>query len=90
MPAALMDTNALTTHSESRETHANGPLDHETIDLLLIEDNPGDVVLIRTMLAETGATNVMLSHATSLAGGIALLDEHRYSAVLTDLNLPDS
>ncbi len=90
MPAALMDTNVLTTNSERRESHAAGQLHHDTIELLLIEDNPGDVVLIRTMLAETGATNVMLSHATSLAHGLALLDEHRYSAVLTDLNLPDS
>ncbi len=87
-----METNALAENDESRAARAGAPpdLDRDTIDLLLIEDNPGDVVLIRTMLAETGTTNVVLSHATSLAGGLALLDERRFSAVLTDLNLPDS
>ncbi len=54
----------------------------EALHLLLIEDNPGDAVLIRALLDETDVE--------TLGQGVAKLEEARFSAVITDLNLPDS
>ncbi|MBV9543063.1 MAG: hybrid sensor histidine kinase/response regulator, partial [Chloroflexi bacterium] len=54
---------------------------------LLIEDNPGDVRLIREMLRD-GA--VELVTATRLADGLREVTDHPPDLVLLDLSLPDS
>jgi len=59
------------------------------IELLVVEDNPGDVDLVGALLAEAGL-GVNLRHAAS---GIEALDHLRGAAtlpdvVLTDLNMP--
>jgi len=86
-----MDTNAriqFDATADSDDAHLAAQSD--VLEILLIEDNPGDVVLIRAMVAETHANDVVMTHTATLAGALALLDEHRYAAILTDLNLPDS
>ena len=59
------------------------------MNILLIEDNPGDVRLVREMLAEEKA-DFTLSHADRLETGLEYLQQNRYDVVLLDLNLPDS
>jgi len=59
------------------------------ISVLIIEDNPGDIALIRTMLAQRGAVVELLS-ANRLADGLARLDANDVDLVLVDLSLPDS
>jgi PAS domain S-box-containing protein len=58
------------------------------VKTLLIEDNAGDVFLIREMLEEVGG--YALTAADLLAAGLLLLREHRFDVVLLDLGLPDS
>jgi PAS domain S-box-containing protein len=65
------------------------------IDLLLIEDNPGDAELIRGMLAGDGtadrsADRFRLAHVERLSAGLAYLKDHRPDLALLDLSLPDS
>ena len=60
------------------------------IKVLLLEDNPGDVLLIAEMLKEEAAARFELSSAARLADGIKRLSEQAFDAVLLDLNLPDS
>jgi serine phosphatase RsbU (regulator of sigma subunit) len=55
--------------------------------IVLIEDDDGDALLVRELLAETGAA-VALRHAGSLAEAKLLLDGA--DCVLLDLGLPDS
>lgn len=62
----------------------------EGLRLLLIEDNPGDAVLIRALLEETSVRDLELTHVDTLGQGLAKLGEERFSAIITDLNLPDS
>jgi diguanylate cyclase (GGDEF)-like protein/PAS domain S-box-containing protein len=62
------------------------PLD--TIHVLLIEDNPGDVGLIAEMLEERGSFE--LSSADRLASGLEHLKSNPVSVILLDLSLPDS
>lgn len=59
------------------------------IKLLMIEDNPLDVRLIREMLAET-RVGFELAAAERLADGLRLLSEGTFDVLLLDLNLPDS
>ncbi|MGD0280981.1 MAG: response regulator [Dissulfurispiraceae bacterium] len=61
----------------------------EKVTILLVEDNPADVYLIREMLSEK-TNNVILEHADSLAKGIARIDSGGIDIVLLDLGLPDS
>ncbi len=64
----------------------NGP---EILNILLIEDNPGDMRLIEEMLSEARMLPCELEYAPSLAGGLALLRNKTFNAVLLDIELPD-
>jgi signal transduction histidine kinase len=57
--------------------------------VLLIEDNPGDVDLVRLRLVE-GNSDVDISCVNRLADGLASMAKEPPSVVLLDLNLPDS
>jgi diguanylate cyclase (GGDEF)-like protein len=60
------------------------------INILLIEDNPGDIRLMRVFLKEAGAGKTTLITADTLTRGIQLLDCSTIDIVLLDLGLPDS
>jgi signal transduction histidine kinase len=57
--------------------------------ILLIEDNPGDALLVREYLFDADP-NVELIHKTSLKDSIAILQENNIDAILLDLSLPDA
>jgi PAS domain S-box-containing protein len=60
------------------------------LQVLLIEDNPGDVRLIREMLAELQDETFIVTIASTLAAGLQHLILNHFDIVLLDLNLPDS
>ena len=60
------------------------------IDLLLIEDNPGDAGLIRAHLAEQPDFAVHLEQVDRLSAGLKRLENGNVDVVLLDLGLPDS
>lgn len=73
-----------------------------TLDILVVEDNPGDLRLIEEMLRETDgilqrfdsgerfADGTKLHHEETLASGIARTTEVDVDVILLDLGLPDS
>lgn len=61
-----------------------------SIRALIIEDNAGDVRLIRAQLADQGITTVTFARADRLSEGLDMLSKERFDVVLLDLNLPDS
>ncbi len=63
--------------------------DQPCVNVLLVEDNPGDAELIGDLLAETGAT-FELSHVSRLSAALEYLGQKSASVVLLDLFLPDS
>jgi DNA-binding response OmpR family regulator len=65
-------------------------MDQMTINILLIEDNPRDVGLIEKMLLIAKAMAFNLTHATTLAAGLAQLTLKDIDAILLDLKLADS
>lgn len=61
--------------------------------ILLVEDNPGDAFLVRTLLEETGEP-FDIEHRSDLASAMAVLNddgaEAAFDVILLDLTLPDS
>jgi signal transduction histidine kinase len=64
-------------------------MDHQTTQILLIEDNPGDADLVRLRLVE-GKSPVHVNCVNRLSEGLASLSKQTPAVVLLDLNLPDS
>ena len=60
------------------------------IHVLLIEDNPGDIRLVRELLGETRYGQFPLIQAGRLDAGIRCLNEATIDVILLDLSLPDS
>lgn len=58
--------------------------------VLLVEDNPDDVYLMRAGLHEWGDFTYRLVDAPTLGEALALLEERFFDVVLLDLSLPDS
>ena len=62
----------------------------KSINILLIEDNEGDVRLIREMLKEAKNLAFKVEASGLLNKAIKILKSHKFDAILLDLNLPDS
>lgn len=58
--------------------------------ILLVEDNPGDIRLLKEYLAEPGSSQFQVTCADRLAAGIERLIDAKFDVVLLDLSLPDS
>lgn len=65
-------------------------MDNRPFRFLLIEDNPGDVMLIRAFLIEAGTAQFEMEHVDRLSSGLERLKERRFDCLLLDLGLPDS
>ncbi|MEJ2390561.1 MAG: EAL domain-containing protein [Gammaproteobacteria bacterium] len=61
-----------------------------TIKVLLVEDNPADVRLVREMFLDVEASEFELSVAETLHSALDVLDGHEFDVMLLDLSLPDS
>ena len=66
------------------------PGNKEHIKVLLVEDNPADAVLIRSMLSETEGVYPDIRHSKNLSSALESLAERTYDVVVLDLALPDS
>ncbi len=64
-------------------------MNRETIQVLLVEDNPGDVGLVQAALADAATGAFTLTHVGSLAEAEKCVAEGHFDAMLLDLSLPD-
>jgi len=64
-------------------------MDTDPIRVLLIEDDPDDVLLLKESLAEASAVRIKLTHADRLSEGLKRIAEQKVDVILLDLNLPD-
>jgi signal transduction histidine kinase len=60
------------------------------VEILLVEDNPGDARLIREMLKGSAAVRFELTHKERLGEALTCLTELPFDVLLLDLDLPDS
>ncbi|CDG64973.1 MAG: two-component system, NarL family, sensor histidine kinase UhpB [Methanobacterium sp.] len=61
-----------------------------TINVLLVEDNPGDALIIDQMFKQIHKIQSHIIHAKRLSEGLEALDSHDFHIILLDLQLPDS
>jgi len=61
----------------------------ETRILLLVEDNPGDVLLVSEMLSEASDDTYRVVHVPRIADAVGALSAHTVDVVVLDLLLPD-
>jgi PAS domain S-box-containing protein len=59
-------------------------------NILLIEDNDGDVRIIRELLKEQSSMIFNITHAGKLDDGIKIISKTTFDTILLDLGLPDS
>ncbi|KAA0895421.1 putative bifunctional diguanylate cyclase/phosphodiesterase [Oryzomonas rubra] len=62
----------------------------EIIRVLLIEDNPADVRLLRECFSELSDVLFLVHDANCIASSIQLVSEKHFDVILLDLSLPDS
>jgi signal transduction histidine kinase len=62
----------------------------QALKVLLIEDNPGDVRLIREMFAEAKHPVFKVESVDRLTDGLERVSESQFDVILLDLSLPDS
>ena len=62
----------------------------ESLNILLIEDNPGDARLFKEALKEAYASDFNLVHCSSLAQALAELPMTHLDVIVVDLGLPDA
>lgn len=58
--------------------------------VLLVEDNPGDAVLVREALLDARGATFALDWRPTLTDGLTALAENTYDGLLLDLTLPES
>src|SRR5690606_11240464 len=62
----------------------------DPIPILLVEDNPTDVLLLEETFADIPHVDCELVHVERLTDGLACLRTRAFDVVLLDLGLPDS
>jgi DNA-binding NarL/FixJ family response regulator len=60
-----------------------------SVNILLVEDNPGDALLVRELLKEVSSFPYVLVHAETLAKAAEILGQSPLDVVLLDFSLPD-
>jgi len=60
------------------------------MNILLVEDNPGDARLLQEQLRDALAGAYVLAHAASLGEAVAELGRRQFDVMLLDLSLPDT
>jgi CheY-like chemotaxis protein len=65
-------------------------METKPIEVLLVEDNPGDARLVQESLADAGSERFHLTHVERLEDAVRRLEHGRYDVVLLDLLLQDS
>jgi PAS domain S-box-containing protein len=64
--------------------------DDRLINILLIEDNPGDVLLVEEYVSDVFEKAEIIQVSTFNKARKLLLDNHHFDVILLDLSLPDS
>ncbi len=67
----------------------NLSLREPVLNILMVEDNPGDVVIFTELLKSSGF-RFNLTHVTTLKETLLVCGEHDFDILLLDLGLPDS
>jgi two-component system cell cycle response regulator len=65
-------------------------MENQHIKILHVEDNPGDIRLVRELLKESGGEEFDLINVVRLDEALAAIGSLKFDVILLDLSLPDS
>ncbi len=71
-------------------TPSRSAADRQNIQILLVEDDPDDVWVMRNLLSDRWDGPFKLTHVELLSAGLERVAEAPYDIILLDLSLPDS
>ncbi len=77
-------------HHREITPRLNAMTRHHPIKILLVEDNPGDVLLLQETLSEITFLELELVHVGRMKTALSRLQSEEFDVVLLDLVLPDS
>lgn len=60
------------------------------LSVLIVEDNPGDILLIKEYLSDEQGADYVITETDTLKSAIALISSSDFDVILLDLTLPDS
>ncbi|MBD3223353.1 MAG: PAS domain S-box protein, partial [Caldithrix sp.] len=66
------------------------PMEVLQLKILLVEDNPGDVRLLKELCKDAKNLDVRFEEASLLAEALDLISQSKYDLIIMDLGLPDS
>jgi serine phosphatase RsbU (regulator of sigma subunit) len=66
------------------------PADKQSIQILLVEDDPDDVWVMRNLLGDRWDGPFKLTHVEMLSAGVERIGKSTFDIILLDLSLPDS
>ena len=64
-------------------------INNHPVSILLVEDNPDDVVLFERLLGKSNKHQFELTHCNMLSSALTLLNKESFEIILLDLSLPD-
>ena len=74
---------------QSKQSFAETTLIRPSLNILLVEDNPGDVEIIKDLIRTSGI-DFTLTHVSTLRETLLKCIDNVYDVILLDLGLPDS
>jgi signal transduction histidine kinase len=75
---------------DNQEDEATPPFNSQTVDVLLVEDNPADAYLVKLALGKLTRNTFQVTHIDNIKEAIAYLDDHKPDVLLLDLNVGES
>ena len=75
---------------ENTPSTEDSGVETKLINVLLVEDEPADRLLIRTILDESSKESFLYHEAESLGQALELLTDNAFDVILLDLSLPDA
>lgn len=63
---------------------------HSSLNILIIEDNPGDARLVQEHIREHSTKEQQITHVETLQSALESLQETAFDVALLDLGLPDA
>jgi signal transduction histidine kinase/DNA-binding NarL/FixJ family response regulator len=74
---------------ENKEENSGVAFTEPFINILMVEDNPGDVIIVKEFIKGTG-TKFTLTHASNLKETFAFCEQQDFDVILLDLGLQES
>ncbi|MDZ4839145.1 MAG: ATP-binding protein [Bacteroidota bacterium] len=80
----------MTPNKSEHSTENENIVFNSTINILLIEDNPGDVRYFEILIRQLKLIKCELKSANTLRSGLEMLKTNSFQVIMLDLSLPDS